>query len=121
MDMQTCIVCEEDFDFDLEGFSSDSTGQIVCGNDCAKKLAHSRGNKVAIHNSEGTITETDAWPEQLPGETICAGRRASLKTTDGGLLVYSKIHKQVLFFTLTSQDLYSLAQSLELRENDRMG
>lgn len=46
------------------------------------------------------------------------GGRAMLKTTWGGLLVADKKTKRVLKFDVTSDDLFSLAKSLKLREQD---
>lgn len=49
-----------------------------------------------------------------------AGFRSALKTTGGGLLVADKKTKRVLKFDITSDDLYSLANSLRKRELDEI-
>ena len=59
MDMQTCAICNEQFNFDKGGLGSSMTGQLVCGNECAKKMAVSHGTHYAIHDNSDAITETN--------------------------------------------------------------
>ncbi len=57
-DLQTCYVCERDFDYDKEGLACG--GIYVCGDVCAKKSAESRGHAYAIHDKEDNIIDTNA-------------------------------------------------------------
>ena len=57
-DMQFCMVCKKEFDFDKQGLSCGAV--VVCGAICAKASAKSRGHKVAIHDKTGKTLETDA-------------------------------------------------------------
>ncbi len=42
-DMQTCSVCDKIFDFNMEGFCGNTTGEFVCSDLCAIKKTISRG------------------------------------------------------------------------------
>jgi hypothetical protein len=65
MDTRKCAVCEVEFDFDKTGLQGPN-GVLVCGTECAKKSAASRGHKHAIHDESGDIIATDAEPEDGP-------------------------------------------------------
>lgn len=56
--MQTCTECQIKFDFDEMGLRGPNN-IYVCGSECAKRSASSRGNAVAIHDHDGN-RETNA-------------------------------------------------------------
>ena len=64
MDMRTCSVCTNKFDFDTAGLEGPN-GVLICGNECAKKSAASRAHKYVIHDKADAIVETDIKPGDL--------------------------------------------------------
>lgn len=62
MDSKKCAVCNTEFDFDKTGLEGPG-GIFVCGTECAKASAEDHGNKYAIHDHSGDITDTDVKPE----------------------------------------------------------
>lgn len=64
MDLQKCSVCNVEFDLDTSGLEGPDN-VIVCGNECAKKKAASRGNKFVIHDKKGDVVETDLEPGEV--------------------------------------------------------
>ena len=56
--MQKCSECQKKFDYDKEGLSCGHI--LVCSPECAKKGSKNRGNKIAIHDKDNKIVETDA-------------------------------------------------------------
>ena len=61
-DMQNCDVCGKKFDFDKEGLGCGPI--VVCGAECGKKSAASRGNAHAIHDKTGAVTETNGTGDE---------------------------------------------------------
>lgn len=62
MDTRKCVECGTEFDFDKTGLQGPGS-IVVCGASCAKKSVERRGNKYAIHDHSGDITDTNAGPE----------------------------------------------------------
>ena len=71
MDMQTCRVCDKEFDFDEGGFGSvrDGVDFLVCSAMCGKTAATVAGNLYAIHDETDAIVEHNC-PD---GEELCPG------------------------------------------------
>jgi hypothetical protein len=59
VDLQTCRVCDKEFDFDKSGFGSTRGGVdfLVCSETCGKKAATVAGNLYVIHDGTDKIVE----------------------------------------------------------------
>ena len=57
-DLQNCIICQTEFDFDTSGLLGPDNS-IVCSNNCAKICAAIKGNNIVIHDKDGNVVETD--------------------------------------------------------------
>ncbi len=56
MDIRNCAVCTTEFDLDTSGLEGPNE-VVVCGTECAKKSASSRGSECVVHDDAGAVTD----------------------------------------------------------------